>query len=69
MIKSKIKILLISPLPPPVGGIATWTRIILDYFNNKSTVNIIHYNNNINQFLVINKNLIFRILYGWKRSF
>ena len=68
MIKSKIKILLISPLPPPVGGIATWTRIILDYFNNKSTVNIIHYNNNINQFLVINKNLIFRILYGIKNS-
>ena len=43
-----VKILLLSPLPPPVGGIATWTVNILKYYELKgqkeSNVNIIHQN-------------------------
>lgn len=27
-----IKLLLVSPLPPPIGGIASWTPIIIEYF-------------------------------------
>ena len=29
-----MKILLVSPLPPPIGGIASWTTDIIDYFDN-----------------------------------
>ncbi len=40
-----MKILLLSPLPPPVGGIATWTVNILKYYELKdSNVGIIHQN-------------------------
>ncbi|WP_180186099.1 glycosyltransferase family 4 protein [Acinetobacter sp. YH01008] len=43
-----MKVLLLSPLPPPVGGIATWTVNILKYYELKgqkeSDVNIIHQN-------------------------
>lgn len=43
-----MKILLLSPLPPPVGGIATWTVNIIKYYElkgqKKSDVNIIHQN-------------------------
>jgi len=28
----KIRIVLIAPLPPPIGGIATWTKNLLEYF-------------------------------------
>lgn len=31
MRKSPKKILLLSPLPPPAGGIATWTKRVFDY--------------------------------------
>lgn len=30
-----MKILLVSPLPPPVGGIATWTKEYIKFFKNK----------------------------------
>lgn len=43
-----MKVLLLSPLPPPVGGIATWTLNILKYYESegkdKSDVIIIHQN-------------------------
>lgn len=65
---NQIKILLISPLSPPVGGIASWTRIILDYFNNNPTFKIIHYNNNNNYIFLINKNKLIRFIYGIKNA-
>ena len=33
MIESRIKICLISPSPPPYGGIANWTKLLSDYLN------------------------------------
>ncbi|WP_180097118.1 MULTISPECIES: glycosyltransferase family 4 protein [unclassified Acinetobacter] len=43
-----MKVLLLSPLPPPVGGIATWTMNIIKYYELKdkkeSDINIIHQN-------------------------
>ncbi|MEO7086122.1 MAG: glycosyltransferase family 4 protein [Gemmatimonadaceae bacterium] len=29
MTKRKVKVMLVAPLPPPVGGIATWTTLVL----------------------------------------
>jgi glycosyltransferase involved in cell wall biosynthesis len=60
----KKKVLLISPLSPPVGGIASWTKIILDHFNNDSKFNLIHYNSNVKFLFSINKYLSIRLIYG-----
>jgi glycosyltransferase involved in cell wall biosynthesis len=38
------KVLIISPLPPPVGGIASWTVNILNYISDNSIKNIFHFN-------------------------
>lgn len=35
---------LISPLPPPYGGIANWTALIDEYVKNVEDVNIVHVN-------------------------
>lgn len=35
-----LKVLLVSPLPPPVGGIASWTVNVLNYYNQSSKENI-----------------------------
>lgn len=43
MIENK-NILLVSPLPPPIGGIATWTLSILKSFNSETKCNLLHYN-------------------------
>jgi glycosyltransferase involved in cell wall biosynthesis len=40
-----MKLLLVSPLPPPVGGVASWTKNILEYYSkNKSSWEVIHQN-------------------------
>lgn len=36
MIPQDLKILLISPLPPPAGGIASWTKQYIDWAKNNS---------------------------------
>lgn len=41
-----MRILLISPLPPPNGGDATWTKQILNYFN-QLQINVAHVNTSI----------------------
>lgn len=37
------KLLLISPLPPPVGGIASWTLHVLNYLNNSDSSNSLRF--------------------------
>jgi len=39
-----MKVLLVSPLPPPVGGIASWTVNIIDHYRWNSEYNLIHLN-------------------------
>lgn len=39
-----MRVLLISPLPPPVGGIASWTVNILDYYKENPEYDLIHLN-------------------------
>lgn len=41
MINDKLSILLLSPLPPPAGGIATWTKKYIDRCNQKNIKNYI----------------------------
>lgn len=37
-IDDKLRILLISPLPPPAGGIATWTKLFINSSQSKRHV-------------------------------
>lgn len=39
-----MKILILSPLPPPVGGIASWTVNILNYYEYDPSIKISHLN-------------------------
>ncbi|MBP7022424.1 MAG: glycosyltransferase family 4 protein [Planctomycetes bacterium] len=38
MLNRNIRIILISPLPPPVGGIASWTKRIIDWTADKKNI-------------------------------
>jgi glycosyltransferase involved in cell wall biosynthesis len=64
--KSK-KILLVSPLPPPIGGIASWTIHVLDYLSNLDYVNdsnFLHFNSNLKFRNVVLDSLFLRIIFG-----
>lgn len=60
------KVLLISPLPPPVGGIATWTKQILDKSKSLVDSGIIlhHYNYNLRGRKITSKGILTRIYSG-----
>ncbi|MCE5174381.1 MAG: glycosyltransferase family 4 protein [Bacteroidales bacterium] len=60
------KILLVSPLPPPVGGIGTWTKHILSYFENNSQCELIHYNTAVIKRRITQHSNIVRIIGGVK---
>ncbi|WP_324757984.1 glycosyltransferase family 4 protein [Sphingobacterium thalpophilum] len=60
------KVLLVSPLPPPVGGIASWTVNILDYFKHysNSDYELIHLNSSMKFRSITSVSMISRIFYG-----
>ena len=58
------KIMLISPFPPPVGGIASWTASIQEYFKFKRELDITYYNSKIIGRKATNRNNIRRIIFG-----
>ena len=61
----KNKILLISPIPPPAGGISTWTKNILKYYlTNNSDFIVNHQNSAINNRRLTNINSIVRLIVG-----
>lgn len=39
-----MKVLMLSPLPPPVGGIASWTVNVLQHYKNQDSITIEHQN-------------------------
>ena len=47
---SDMEIILLSPLPPPIGGVATWTESVLQ-FKRKTSININHINTSTNGIL------------------
>ncbi|TXF77533.1 glycosyltransferase family 4 protein [Chryseobacterium sp.] len=63
----KIKILLISPLPPPLGGIATWSSILLDYYSSaQGQFHITHQNSAIKYRKITDLSFSKRVLGGIK---
>lgn len=60
-----MKLLLISPLPPPVGGIANWTEDILNYSKEYcDKLNVIHLNSSLILRKITDLRLGSRIIYG-----
>ena len=60
-----MKILLISPLPPPIGGIASWTVNLIYYIDNNPSKNkLILCNNSIKGRLITSQSLIIRLYTG-----
>lgn len=55
--------MLISPFPPPVGGIASWTLSVYDYFKSKD-IDIIYYNSKIKGRKITNRNYLLRFISG-----
>lgn len=60
------KILLVSPLPPPVGGIASWTVNMLKYFRTYSNeeYSLEHLNNAMQLRSITSTSRVFRVFYG-----
>ena len=59
-----MKILLLSPLPPPVGGIATWSVNIIDYYRHNKNTEIIHLNTAIKFRSITSMHLFSRLISG-----
>lgn len=64
-----MKILLISPLPPPVGGIASWTINILEHYKKIEDITLIHQNTAIKSRTITDANFSSRLYAGIKDSF
>lgn len=58
------KVLLISPLPPPVGGIASWTVNVLDYIEKNKIEYIDHLNSAQKNKRITNTSVLSRIYWG-----
>ncbi|MFA8434220.1 MAG: glycosyltransferase family 4 protein [Marinifilaceae bacterium] len=62
-----MKVLLVSPLPPPSGGIASWTKHVLAYFKaNINDIELIHYNTGGGIRRITDFSLIKRVFFGLK---
>ena len=62
-----MKVLLLSPLPPPVGGIASWTVNILDFYSkNHDDLELIHFNSAIKSRDVTRLDIFSRVKSGIK---
>lgn len=60
-----MKLLLISPVPPPIGGIASWSVNFLNYYSkNKNKWEIFHQNTAIKSRNITNNHLLARIFGG-----
>jgi glycosyltransferase involved in cell wall biosynthesis len=64
-----MKILVLSPLPPPSGGIASWTKNILGYYSVKQKgLKLIHQNTAIKYREITNINMFSRIVGGYRST-
>jgi glycosyltransferase involved in cell wall biosynthesis len=62
-----IKVVLLSPLPPPQGGIATWTKHILNYYQevkDLSDISLIHVSTSKTIGRITDKRLLYRLWTG-----
>lgn len=63
------KVLLLSPLPPPVGGIAKWSVNLLSYINDIGYDNFVHLNTALKKRSITDYSFIRRLYYGFFHSF
>lgn len=60
-----MKLLLLSPLPPPFGGISSWTVSLLDFFKSQpNDIDLIHQNTAIKKRDITSNGTLIRIYYG-----
>lgn len=59
-----MRLLLVSPLPPPVGGIATWTQSVINYFKDSSEINITHIDSAVRWRRVQSNSIAMRLIGG-----
>lgn len=65
-----MKVLLLSPLPPPVGGIASWSVNILAYYQQHDTeIDLLHFNTALKSRGITQINLSTRLRTGVKDNF
>lgn len=64
-----MKILLLSPLPPPIGGIASWTINVLDYYKSREDITVVHQNTAIKSRAITDSVILSRLYAGTKDSF
>lgn len=62
--KSKFKVLLLSPLPPPFGGIASWSKNLLQYSKTKKKEYLFHLNTAIKNRRITEVSYFSRLVYG-----
>jgi glycosyltransferase involved in cell wall biosynthesis len=62
------RVVLISPLPPPSGGVATWTANLLEYWkvigSTKSNIKLTHISNARRFGIITERRISYRILWG-----
>lgn len=58
------RVLLITPLPPPVGGIATWADLVLANSSLCSSTDIVVINSALRYRSIVNRSLIKRLYFG-----
>jgi hypothetical protein len=69
MKNKRTKVLLVSPLPPPSGGIASWSINLLNFYkNSNSNFEIYHQNTAIKYRSITTKNLFKRLISGIKNT-
>jgi glycosyltransferase involved in cell wall biosynthesis len=65
-----VKILLLSPLPPPSGGIASWTFNLLEYSKKHlNGIEIYNQDTGLKYREILNDNVLYRIYYGLFEGF
>ena len=59
-----MKVLLLSPVPPPVGGIASWTINLINYLKVNDDVTVVLVNTALRSRNITNKSMFSRVLEG-----
>lgn len=62
--KKNVRVLLVTPLPPPVGGIATWAELLLANSSCCSAIDIVVINSALRNRSIVNRSLIKRLYFG-----
>ena len=59
-----LKVMLVGPLPPPHGGIATWTKGLLQYALRDSELEVVHLDSSMQFRGVLRQDLTSRLVSG-----